>query len=124
MVVMSTQLIGFSVGGILRRFLVQPASMSESTLFTSSVVYLIVPFTSLAYEPRDLCAIQHPSSTTIRRHRQPWWYQPREILLICVFGLVLLVLVPRLHLSSDVVLQLGLLDRPQQRRDQPALRIL
>lgn len=29
MVVMSTQLIGFSVGGILRRFLVQPPSMSK-----------------------------------------------------------------------------------------------
>lgn len=30
---MSTQLIGFSVGGILRRFLVQPASMSELLTF-------------------------------------------------------------------------------------------
>jgi len=30
-VVMSTQLIGFSIGGILRRFLVQPPSMSEYT---------------------------------------------------------------------------------------------
>lgn len=30
MVVMSTQLIGFSVGGIARRFLVQPPSMSMS----------------------------------------------------------------------------------------------
>ena len=30
MVVMSTQLIGFSVGGIARRFLVQPPSMSAS----------------------------------------------------------------------------------------------
>jgi hypothetical protein len=29
MVVMSTQLIGFSIGGIARRFLVQPPSMSE-----------------------------------------------------------------------------------------------
>ncbi len=28
MVVMSTQLIGFSIGGIARRFLVQPPSMS------------------------------------------------------------------------------------------------
>jgi hypothetical protein len=30
MVVMSTQLIGFSIGGILRRFLVQPPSMSTN----------------------------------------------------------------------------------------------
>ena len=30
MVVMSTQLIGFSIGGIARRFLVQPPSMSKS----------------------------------------------------------------------------------------------
>jgi hypothetical protein len=29
MIVMSTQLIGFSIGGIARRFLVQPPSMSE-----------------------------------------------------------------------------------------------
>ena len=29
MLVMSTQLLGFSIGGILRRFLVQPPSMSE-----------------------------------------------------------------------------------------------
>ena len=29
LVVMSTQLIGFSIGGIARRFLVQPPSMSE-----------------------------------------------------------------------------------------------
>ena len=27
LIVMSTQLIGFSIGGVLRRFLVQPASM-------------------------------------------------------------------------------------------------
>ncbi len=32
MVVMSTQLIGFSIGGIARRFLVQPPSMSECAL--------------------------------------------------------------------------------------------
>lgn len=29
LLVMSTQLIGFSIGGIARRFLVQPPSMSE-----------------------------------------------------------------------------------------------
>lgn len=29
LMVMSTQLIGFSIGGIARRFLVQPPSMSE-----------------------------------------------------------------------------------------------
>jgi hypothetical protein len=32
MLVMSTQLIGFSLGGIMRRFLVLPPSMSESCL--------------------------------------------------------------------------------------------
>jgi len=32
MVVMSTQLIGFSIGGIGRRFLVQPPSMSQQPL--------------------------------------------------------------------------------------------
>jgi hypothetical protein len=32
MVVMSTQLIGFSIGGILRRFLVQPPSMSTDAI--------------------------------------------------------------------------------------------
>lgn len=35
MLVMSTQLIGFSVGGILRRFLVQPPSMSRSSNFSA-----------------------------------------------------------------------------------------
>ena len=39
MVVMSTQLIGFSIGGILRRFLVQPPSMSE-TQFCSKELLL------------------------------------------------------------------------------------
>jgi hypothetical protein len=32
MLVMSTQLIGFSLGGIMRRFLVLPPSMSEFCL--------------------------------------------------------------------------------------------
>lgn len=34
MVVMSTQLIGFSIGGIARRFLVQPPSMSKHLIMT------------------------------------------------------------------------------------------
>ena len=35
MLVMSTQLIGFSIGGIARRFLVAPPSMSRFTLLIS-----------------------------------------------------------------------------------------
>lgn len=35
MLVMSTQLIGFSIGGIARRFLVTPPSMSTSAVFPS-----------------------------------------------------------------------------------------
>jgi hypothetical protein len=31
MIVMSTQLIGFSLGGVARRFLVSPPSMSKSS---------------------------------------------------------------------------------------------
>lgn len=38
MVVMSTQLIGFSIGGIAKRFLVSPPSMSMSTLTVSSIL--------------------------------------------------------------------------------------
>jgi hypothetical protein len=37
MIVMSTQLIGFSIGGIARRFLVQPPSMSAYSFFPSSL---------------------------------------------------------------------------------------
>jgi hypothetical protein len=46
MIVMSTQLIGFSIGGIARRFLVQPSSMSE--LFPVSKPRL---FISLQFGP-------------------------------------------------------------------------
>ena len=37
-IVMSTQLIGFSIGGVARRFLVQPPSMSECTLESKASV--------------------------------------------------------------------------------------
>lgn len=109
---MSTQLIGFSVGGILRRFLVQPASMSKLAPFVLRVDNLTVLLASLAYQSCHLCTVQHSSSTTIFRNRESWWYHTRAILLLCIPGFFLLVLVSRLHLSSDVVLQLGLLDRP------------
>lgn len=37
MLVMSTQLLGFSIGGILRRFLVQPPSMSAHPYFLGNI---------------------------------------------------------------------------------------
>lgn len=49
MLVMSTQLIGFSIGGITRRFLVAPPSMSEPGFFipksTSCSLILVWPNT-------------------------------------------------------------------------------
>jgi hypothetical protein len=46
MIVMSTQLIGFSIGGITRRFLVQPPSMSTfPPLFSSPLAHLRTPCT-------------------------------------------------------------------------------
>lgn len=105
MVVMSTQLIGFSVGGILRRFLVQPASMSKSVVpFAPRVDRLTVSLASLAYQSCDLCTIQYPSSAAVFRDREPWRNHPRAVLLLRISGFVLLVLVPRLHFPGDVVL--------------------
>ena len=61
MVVMSTQLIGFSIGGICRPFLVQPPSMS--TLLKKNIrrIFSFNSCFSLTCQPRHLRSFQHTS---------------------------------------------------------------
>lgn len=70
MVVMSTQLIGFSIGGIAKRFLVSPPSMSMSTVQPSKPCSegLTCFLPSLATKPRILCTLQHSAFPSLR------WY--------------------------------------------------
>lgn len=70
MLVMSTQLIGFSIGGICRAFLVAPPSMSE--LFCIFIAFHIPNLIclSLAYKSGDLCTIQHATFSRVRWHGQ------------------------------------------------------
>lgn len=56
LVVMSTQLIGFSIGGIGKRFLVSPPSMSTCLLIEICVYLLMLRF-SLARESRAVRAV-------------------------------------------------------------------
>ena len=62
---MSTQLIGFSTGGVVKRFLVSPPSMSWSTVpfvRPSSRADMMGAFDpSLASEPRHMRAFQYSS---------------------------------------------------------------
>lgn len=76
LLVMSTQLIGFSMGGVVKRFLVSPPSMSWSTLsffgfLYHALIWMGSPDPSLASEPRHMCAFQHsPLSGLLGLSRQ------------------------------------------------------
>lgn len=76
-VVMSTQLIGFSIGGIAKRFLVSPPSMSKSHRQTLRY-FTDNPFRcrSLAIKPSLLRAVQHPPRTVVCWCWQAGWPQP------------------------------------------------
>src|ERR1700730_2269049 len=91
LLVMSTQLIGFSLGGAAKRFLVSPPSMSLSTcLLTSSYRALMMGCLSLACEPCHMCTFQHPSLSGLpgfSRHGN----ESRTFLFLCVPCLLYLV---------------------------------
>ena len=112
MLVMSTQLIGFSIGGICRRFLVNPPSMS---MFVS-VPKQLTPEScnSLARQFGHMRAIQHASCSDIRWHGSTSWYQPREVLLLYLFSVRHLVLCAGLFVPSTQLLLLGVLDCTRQ----------
>lgn len=83
MLVMSTQLIGFSIGGLSRRFLVAPPSMSMSSLSLRWALLLSVDsclvYFSMACELGHLCAIQHASLSRIHWNGKSRWLVPRAI---------------------------------------------
>jgi hypothetical protein len=124
MVVMSTQLIGFSIGGIARRFLVSPPSM----IWPANLV-LCALFNTLHsqnyqgvgsrgglsrerfFTCMSTCPLGHQLTVAnISSRCVPWWLH--------------LVLLPRLPFRRPVVLQLGLLDCAEQRPRQPDVRLL
>lgn len=66
MVVMSTQLIGFSIGGIARRFLVQPPSMSTvNFIYQPSQNSHLLRTNSLANTTCDLRTLQYLARTNV-----------------------------------------------------------
>ena len=78
---MSSQLIGFSIGGIARRFLVAPPSMSNvffAWIDRPSLMHY--RDFSLAENPRLMCALQHTALTDLRRDRPARRNQQRAIL--------------------------------------------
>lgn len=75
---MSTQLIGFSIGGIARRFLVQPPSMSmfPSCHVMGASFILIRVGASLAAQLGDLRIIQHAPCANLCWYGKSWGYFP------------------------------------------------
>lgn len=128
MIVMSTQLIGFSFGGAMRRFLVAPPSMIWpanlvlcalfNTLHSQSYAgignrggisrerFFIYAFTCSVCWCRSILTDKYVCFTPTRSSR-----------------LVLIRLLPRVSVRSPLVLQLGMLDRSEQHPDQPDVRL-
>ena len=94
MMVMSTQLIGFSIGGVARRFLVAPPSMSQCFHLTS--IGKAHHKISLAKHPGLMCPLQHPSFSELCRYWTTRWYITREIFYLCLISGGSLVYVPAL----------------------------
>lgn len=117
MLVMSTQLIGFSIGGICRRFLVNPPSMS---MFVSIYRESQMPEfrNSLACKFGHLRAIQYASRADLRRYRSPWWNESREVLLLLLCDIRHMVPGPRVSVPSTQLLLLGMLDCTEQCHSQ------
>ena len=69
---MSTQLIGFSIGGVARRFLVAPPSMSTFALFPSLSSALTLNLPSMAKFPRHMRPLQHPPFPDVPRDGQQY----------------------------------------------------
>jgi hypothetical protein len=134
MIVMSTQLIGFSVGGISRRFLVQPPSMS-AFLSPVSQGNMSLSVHSCAVWPANLvsCAMFNTLHSQqyagmgkrggISRERF-FFYAFLASLLYCQWSppqgtsnLTPDRLPPRVSIPSTQCLRLGLLDRSDQHRE-------
>lgn len=99
---MSTQMIGFSIGGIGKRFLVAPPSMSTLPDAYAIAITLLNSHHSLACESRPLRALQHAALAAIQRHRLARWYQSRALLHLRVLGSHLLVYVVHLPFLDHV----------------------
>jgi hypothetical protein len=122
MIVMSTQLIGFSIGGIARRFLVSPPSMIWPANLVLCALFNTLHSQNYAgvgtrggmsRERFFVCTLAPAAFVAVscspicRRIR--CWHD--------------LVPVPRVPLPGSQLLQLGLLDRPRQHSRQPDVRI-
>lgn len=114
MLVMSTQLIGFAMGGIGKRFLVSPPSMSELCMRSRRRIILMNLVDSLACEPRLMRSVQHTPLTTLRWNGLARGSHARALLPHCLHVLLHLVLLPRLSLHRPLCLLLGHLDFPTQ----------
>ncbi len=104
MLVMSTQLIGFSIGGVNRRFLVDSPSMSMLTFRISNILCLrhsetcllnlwwlepahtmltrLLRF-SLAGESCPLRSVQYAAFTAVRGYGSTRWYITWKIFRVC-----------------------------------------
>ena len=97
MLVISTQLIGFSLGGIVKRFLVSPPSMSKLLSLScklapdNDAVHDPVAQISMAIESGLVCPFQHPPFAAIRCIWQALRHEPRALFplrFLCGYGLV------------------------------------
>ena len=147
LVIMSTQLISFSIGGVARRFLISPPSMSASSSFILSTCHsrAIICVRTIhpphpAVWPANLvfCALfntlhqQHYSGMGDRgglSRERFFLYAFIASFCWCTSSLVshslahACRLAPGLRVHRAVVLLLGLLDCAQQHQGQPALRV-
>lgn len=140
LMVMSTQLIGFSIGGICRRFLVQPPSMSEFILYCLIIqitdrnsfqfgrqTWLLVRFLPfqwflLAQLVPCRCPVQHTPLHAVCRDGKTWGYQPWKIFPVRISWVILLVLHARISLPSVELFLLGVLDCTRQYQSQSDVR--
>ena len=113
MIVMSTQLIGFAMGGIGKRFLVSPPSMSEWCSISFQVQRLM-SLNSLACQSRIMRSLQHSPLSTLRRNGLSWGHYSRTILPHRLHLLFCLVLLTWLPLHRTFRLLMGHLDIPAQ----------
>ena len=110
-IVMSTQMIGFSIGGVAKRFLVQPPSMSEIKVFKFQILDLICTLDSMAFQSRFMCFIQHVTFSAICRYGYTRRHQQGEIFHLRLSWRRILVFRPGVPFPSAFSLLMGLLDQ-------------
>ena len=123
MLVMSTQLIGFAMGGIGKRFLVSPPSMSKSRIWLLLKDTTELHFYSLARKFGFMRALQYPPLATLRRDRKQGRTLARTVLCLRILGLLHMVFLAGLHFYCALGLLVGDMDCTSRSTHKPIVWI-